>query len=94
MQYLRAKVYDFEKKKLASQRSELRSLAGGTGDRSDKVRTYNFPQDRATDHRIGMTIAGIDRLLSGLTLGHMLERLAEEDEKQKLETFLKTLQNS
>lgn len=47
-------------------RDKLVSAAGGTGDRSDKVRTYNFPQDRVTDHRVNLTVPGVTRLLEGV----------------------------
>jgi peptide chain release factor 1 len=69
-------------------------LAQGTGDRSDKIRTYNFPQDRVTDHRVGLTLQGVDRVLSGLTLDNFVVKLIEIEAKQKLESFLKSLDSS
>ncbi len=56
LKYIRARVYDLERTKALEQRQELRSASAGSGDRSDKIRTYNFPQDRVTDHRVGMTV--------------------------------------
>lgn len=88
------RVYDLEKRRAAVSRNELRSLAQGTGDRSDKIRTYNFPQDRVTDHRVGLTLQGVDRVLSGLTLDNFVVKLIEIEAKQKLESFLKSLDSS
>jgi len=91
MKYLRAKIYDFERRKKDEQRQELKSAAGGTGDRSDKIRTYNFPQDRVTDHRINSTITGVERVLSGDMLSNFLYDLAKNDETERLNNFLQSL---
>ena len=87
------RLYDHERKKAQAARSELRSLAHGTGDRSDKIRTYNFPQDRVSDHRIGLTIQGVDRVMGGSALGLFVDQLMEIDEKQQLENFLKNIES-
>ena len=87
------RLYDHERKKANAARSELRSLAHGTGDRSDKIRTYNFPQDRVTDHRIGLTVQGIDRVMSGLALDGFLHQLVATDEMQRLETLFKSIES-
>ena len=87
------RLYDHERKKANAARSELRSLAHGTGDRSDKIRTYNFPQDRVTDHRIGLTVQGIDRVMSGLALDGFLHQLVATDETQRLETLFKSIES-
>jgi len=92
LKYLKAKVYDYERQKVMQQRSELRSLAQGTGERSDKVRTYNFPQDRVTDHRISYTVAGVDRVLAGESLSALTSKLVEYDEKEKLAAFLEEIE--
>jgi len=92
LKYLKAKVYDYERQKVMQQRSELRSLAQGTGERSDKVRTYNFPQDRVTDHRISYTVAGVDRVLAGESLSALTSKLLEYDEKEKLAAFLEEIE--
>eukprot|EP00602_Paraphysomonas_sp_CaronLab_P009190 CAMPEP_0185032870 /NCGR_PEP_ID=MMETSP1103-20130426/21363_1 /TAXON_ID=36769 /ORGANISM="Paraphysomonas bandaiensis, Strain Caron Lab Isolate" /LENGTH=399 /DNA_ID=CAMNT_0027568935 /DNA_START=19 /DNA_END=1215 /DNA_ORIENTATION=+ len=84
MQILRSRVYDLERSKQAEARAELRSAAQGTGDRSDKIRTYNFPQDRITDHRIGLSTTGIERVLSGETLDTIISSLIEADERERL----------
>jgi len=90
--YLKARVYDFERQKVMQLRSELRSLAGGTGDRADKIRTYNFPQDRVTDHRISLTMAGVERVLGGESLSMLTDALGEYDEKEKLRLFLEDIE--
>jgi len=65
MEVLRARVYDFEQKKKAEMRSEARKSQIGTGERSEKIRTYNFPQDRMTDHRLNENYHSIPRLMEG-----------------------------
>jgi peptide chain release factor 1 len=84
LKYLRAKLFDFERQKQAAERSELRSAAQGTGDRSDKIRTYNFPQDRITDHRINLTLYNLDAAMNG-EIAEVIEalKLAENTEKLK-----------
>ena len=91
MKYLRAKIYDYERRKKDEQRQELKSAAGGTGDRSDKIRTYNFPQDRVTDHRVSSTVTGVERVLSGEMLSNFLYDLAKNDETERLKNFLESL---
>ena len=88
MKYLRARVYDMERQKKDQARQELRSAAQGTGDRSDKIRTYNFPQDRVTDHRVGVTVTGVSRVMNGEALGQILDALHDADERERLEHFL------
>jgi peptide chain release factor 1 len=56
----------------------------GTGDRSAKIRTYNFPQNRVTDHRINLTLYKLDRILSGEELGEVIEALITEDQASRL----------
>ena len=94
MQYLRAKVYDLERRKANEARQKLRNASAGTGDRSDKIRTYNFPQDRVTDHRVGVTIQGVDRVLGGVELEGIVEQLVNRDNNQRLEDFLEELQGA
>ncbi|XP_044184266.1 peptide chain release factor 1-like isoform X1 [Acropora millepora] len=65
LQVLRARLYDLERKKVDSERAEARRKQIGGGERSEKIRTYNFPQGRVTDHRIGMTIQGLELFLDG-----------------------------
>jgi peptide chain release factor 1 len=65
MQILRARLYDMERTKAADERSESRRLQVGSGDRSERIRTYNFPQGRLTDHRINLTLYKLDRVMMG-----------------------------
>jgi len=65
MQILRARLFDAERTRAANERSETRRLQVGTGDRSERIRTYNFPQGRVTDHRINLTLYKLDRVMEG-----------------------------
>jgi peptide chain release factor 1 len=65
MEILRARLYDAERQKAADERSEARRLQVGSGDRSERIRTYNFPQGRLTDHRINLTLYKLDRVMAG-----------------------------
>eukprot|EP01034_Spumella_vulgaris_P031417 gene31417-38800_t len=75
LKYLKAKLYDLERRKHTAARSELRTAAQGTGDRSDKIRTYNFPQDRVSDHRISLTMSGTERVMAGESLDSLIQAL-------------------
>ena len=65
MQVLRARLFDMEREKAADERSEARRLQVGSGDRSERIRTYNFPQGRVTDHRINLTLYKLDKVMEG-----------------------------
>lgn len=65
MRILRARIYEMEEAKAASERAEARKSQVGTGDRSERIRTYNFPDNRVTDHRIGLTLYKLDRIMEG-----------------------------
>ncbi|MEQ8380677.1 MAG: peptide chain release factor 1 [Parvibaculum sp.] len=65
MQLLRAKLFDIQRTKAAEERSESRRLQVGSGDRSERIRTYNFPQGRVSDHRINLTLYKLDRVMEG-----------------------------
>jgi len=65
MKVLRAKIMDNVKSKQVNERAQKRRTQIGTGDRSEKIRTYNFPDRRVTDHRIGLTVHNIDKILEG-----------------------------
>ena len=77
MQVLRAKLYEAEQERLAKERGELRKGQIGTGDRSEKIRTYNVPQDRITDHRIGLDLHNIGGFLDG-DIQTMIDGLVQE----------------
>ena len=80
---LRAKLYDMELQKQHDEEAELRRSQIGTGDRSEKIRTYNFPQSRVTDHRIGLTTHNIEGILDG-DLDEMIASLIAADQAAKL----------
>ncbi|MDD9329656.1 MAG: peptide chain release factor-like protein, partial [Bartonella sp.] len=65
LQILRARLFDIERKKAESERSASRKTQVGSGDRSERIRTYNFPQGRITDHRINLTLYKLDRVMEG-----------------------------
>ncbi len=65
MKWLRSRLYDAERQRLDAERAALRKEQVGSGDRSDRIRTYNFPQNRLTDHRIGWTVYNLDRYIDG-----------------------------
>jgi len=65
MQILRARLYDMERSRADDERSESRKAQVGSGDRSERIRTYNFPQGRVTDHRINLTLYKLDRVMEG-----------------------------
>jgi len=77
MQVLRARLYDLERSKADSERSADRKSQVGSGDRSERVRTYNFPQGRMTDHRIGLTLYRLDQIMAG-DLDEIVEALIAE----------------
>lgn len=84
MKVLRARVYDQISQEAQSEYDANRKLAVGTGDRSERIRTYNFPQNRVTDHRIGLTIQKLEQILSG-KLDEIVDALVLYDQTQKLE---------
>lgn len=84
MRVLRARLFDQEQEKRRTERGEARKIQIGTGDRSEKIRTYNFPQDRVTDHRIKLTLHGLPDILGG-KLDELVEKLKEENQRRLLE---------
>lgn len=84
MKIMMARLYDLERQKLADERSENRKSQVGSGDRSERIRTYNFPQGRVTDHRIGLTLHKLDQILAGDGLADVVGALIEEDQAEKL----------
>ena len=73
---LKARLFDLEREKAAAARAADRKSQVGSGDRSERIRTYNFPQGRVTDHRIGLTLYKLDEMMQGLVLEEMLDALA------------------
>ena len=84
LQILKSKIYEEEKRKQEEESGMERRSKIGTGDRSEKIRTYNYPQNRVTDHRIGLTLNKLDRIIEG-DLEEIIESLINEDQKRKLE---------
>ncbi len=83
MSVLRARLLDVEQRKLEAEITQQRRSQVGTGDRAEKIRTYNFPQDRVTDHRIGLTLHNLSRVLEGV-LDELIDALATHDQAKKL----------
>ena len=84
MRVLRARLYEREREERDLERAHARRSQVGSGDRSERVRTYNFPQGRVTDHRINLTLHKLDRILAGEALDEIVERLIAEDQARKL----------
>ncbi len=84
MKVLRARLYELERAKLADARSADRKAMVGSGDRSERIRTYNYPQGRVTDHRIGLTLHRLPDILEGSGLDELVSALIAEDEAERL----------
>lgn len=84
MKVLKARIYDMQLQKQQQEAAEIRQSKLGSGDRSEKIRTYNYPQNRVTDHRIGLTIQQLDRIVEG-KLDDIISGLLAEDQKSKIE---------
>jgi peptide chain release factor 1 len=83
MALLRARLLAAERERRATEKAEKRRLQVGTGDRSERIRTYNFPQGRLTDHRIDLTLYKLDRVIDG-DLDEVVEALASEHQAEEL----------
>ena len=83
MQILKSRIYEDMQRKQNAEISDARKIKIGTGDRSEKIRTYNYPQNRVTDHRINLTIMQLDRIMQG-KLDEIIEALINEDQRRKL----------
>jgi peptide chain release factor 1 len=84
LKVLRTRLYEQERERLASERAGARKSMVGSGDRSERIRTYNFPQGRVTDHRINLTLHRLDEILAGPGLDELVSALAAEDEAERL----------
>lgn len=86
MNFLRAKLYDLELRQQQEKMAAERKGQVGTGERSERIRTYNFPQNRVTDHRIGLTLHRLDSMLEG-DLQEMISALVMADQAEKLRSM-------
>jgi peptide chain release factor 1 len=86
MAVLRARLYEQEQQKQEAELAEARRSQVGTGERSEKIRTYNFPQNRVTDHRIGMTLYQLSDVLDG-ELDAFIEELTAQEQARRLQTL-------
>jgi peptide chain release factor 1 len=83
MKILRARLYDLERSRADAERAADRKSQVGSGDRSERIRTYNFPQSRVTDHRINLTLHKLDRILEG-DLDDIVDALIADDKASRL----------
>jgi len=84
LKVLRTRLFELERERLANERAGARKSMVGSGDRSERIRTYNFPQGRVTDHRINLTLHKLDAVLEGPGLAELTEALSAEDEASRL----------
>jgi peptide chain release factor 1 len=84
MKVLRARLYDAERAKRDAERAANRKSQVGSGDRSERIRTYNFPQGRCTDHRINLTIYKLDKVMEGAALDEVVDALIAHDQAERL----------
>ncbi|HEU4820955.1 MAG TPA: peptide chain release factor 1 [Qipengyuania sp.] len=84
MQVLRARLFEAQREAAQGAEAEARKAMVGSGDRSERIRTYNFPQGRVTDHRIGLTLHKLPEILAGPGLGELIDALTAEDEAKRL----------
>jgi peptide chain release factor 1 len=84
MKILKAKLFEAERERVDSARAAERKGLVGSGDRSERIRTYNFPQGRVTDHRINLTLYKLDRIITGDELSDVIDALVAEDQASRL----------
>ena len=84
MKILRSRLYEFERSRIEKERSQDRKSKIGTGDRSERIRTYNFPQGRVTDHRINLTLHKLEEFLQGEAFDEIIEALTLQAQKESL----------
>ncbi|MGD8326702.1 MAG: peptide chain release factor 1 [Sphingomonadales bacterium] len=84
MKVLRARLFELEREKVDRERADARRAQVGSGDRSERIRTYNFPQGRVTDHRINLTLHKLDQILEGEGLEEVVQALQAEDQAARL----------
>lgn len=83
---LRTRIYEVQMKKINQERDSVRKTMIGSGDRSSRIRTYNFPQNRVTDHRIGLSLYSLDKIILG-ELDDLIDALKEHDKQQRLQNI-------
>jgi peptide chain release factor 1 len=88
MKILRSRIYDAERARRDAERSASRKSQVGSGDRSERIRTYNFPQGRVTDHRVNVTLYKLEKVLAGESLDELIDALIAEDQAAKLSDAL------
>jgi peptide chain release factor 1 len=84
MQVLRARLFEAQRDAAQGEEAEARKAMVGSGDRSERIRTYNFPQGRVTDHRINLTLHRLPEVLEGTGLGELIDTLIAEDQSKRL----------
>ena len=84
MKILRARLYELERSRIEQARSKDRKNKIGSGDRSERIRTYNFPQGRVTDHRINLTLHKLEDFLEGEVFDEMIESLTLQAQEERL----------
>jgi len=84
MKVLRARLYDHERQRAIDERAESRREQVGSGDRSERVRTYNFPQGRVTDHRVNLTLYKLEKMLAGEAVNEIVDALIADDQSRQL----------
>jgi len=87
LKILRARIYELERRKIAEARSKDRKSKIGTGDRSERIRTYNFPQGRITDHRINLTLHKLQEFMEGEIFDEMIENLSLKAQEEELKNL-------
>ena len=87
LKILRSRIYELERKKIADARSQDRKSKIGTGDRSERIRTYNFPQGRITDHRINLTLHKLNEFMEGEIFDEMIENLSLRAQEEELKNL-------
>ena len=87
MMLLKAKIYDAERSRVDAARASERKSLVGSGDRSERIRTYNFPQGRVTDHRINLTLYNLPRIVSGDELVQVIDALVAQDQADRLAEY-------
>lgn len=84
MKVLRARLYEMERKRMADERAQERKGQVGSGDRSERIRTYNFPQGRVTDHRINLTLYKLEKVMTGEAMDEIIDALVADDQAKQL----------